>query len=236
LSRIARSAGEESHPLLMTRSEKKVEGIVVTSDKGLCGAFNSNLLAEASAFFSEKAQSSEVRLILIGKKALNHFRKQDFPIDRTYAERTDRLNFPDFRNLAQFLIRLYVLNQTDGIYAAYNEFRSIVSPRVTIARLLPLVIPEPEGEDFPHLPADWAPQAPALLISLLPLYVESQLYHCLVESQAAEQAARMMAMDNATQNAEELISNLVLLLNKIRQASITQELLEIMTAVEALGK
>lgn len=228
-------AEPEFHPLLAKRDERRVEGLVITSDKGLAGAFNSNLLAAASSFFEEKAGQARVRLILIGKKAVTFFRKFPFPVDLAYSKRTQKLTREELRGIAQFLVRLYVFSKVDAVYVAYNEFKSILSPRLTVAKLLPLEAPEKDKNSV-FIPPDWEPGARALLNRLLPLLVEVQIQHFFFESLAAEHAARMMAMDNATRNAEELISDLVLVLNKIRQASITKELLEIMTAVEALAK
>jgi F-type H+-transporting ATPase subunit gamma len=153
-------------------------------------------------------------------------------VDRSFTKKVDKLGREEVRDLSEFLMRLYVLNRTDGVYVIYNEFRSILSPRITIVRLLPVGFEKAAPGDADVLP-DWEPEVRVLIDSVLPLYVES---HALFESQAAEQAARMMAMDNATRNAEQLILDLVLVLNKIRQASITKELLEIMTAVDALAK
>ena len=232
---VAGWLGDGNHPLLAKREEKKVECLVITSDKGLCGAFNSNLLERTSSFLEEKAAQAEVRIIVIGKKALHFFKKKDYPIDQAYADRVEKLSPEVLRGIAQFLIELYVLNQTDAVYIIYNEFKSILAPRITITRLLPVSLPAAE-KTAGFLPPDWDPEVRAILNSLLPLYVENQVLHSFFESQAAEQAARMMAMENATKNAEDLISDLVLLLNKIRQAGITKELLEIMTAVEELGK
>ena len=233
LSEVVSWAEREAHPLIMDREEKKIEGLVITSDKGLCGAFNTNLLEKALSFFEDKAQRSQVSLVLIGKKALSFFRKHPFPVDRAYSEQVQDLTSGDLKELAQFLMRLYVFNRTDAVYVAYNEFKSILSPRVTVTRLLPLS--PPEGEAHEVLPPNWEPEAGSILNSFLPFYIENQIRHFYFESQAAEHAARMMAMDNATKNAEDLISDLTLVLNKIRQASITTELLEIMTAVEALA-
>ncbi len=233
LSEVVSWAKREAHPLCIEREEKKIEGLVITSDKGLCGAFNTNLLEKALSFFEEKAQRSQVNLVLIGKKAFRFFRKHHFPVDRTYSEQAQDLSLEDLKELAQFLMRHYVFNRTDAVYVAYNEFKSILSPLVTVARLLPLS--PPEGEANEVLSLDWEPEAGSIINSLLPFYIESQLRHFYFESQVSEHAARMMAMDSATRNAEDLISDLTLVLNKIRQASITEELLEIMTAVEALA-
>lgn len=234
MAKVVHWAEKKGHPLLVKRDEKRVEGVVITSDKGLAGAFNSNLLAEALAFFEDKARDASVNLVLIGKKAVNFFKKSPFLVDRSYSEQAQELSQSGLKDLAQFLMRLYIYSQIDAVYVVCNEFKSILSPRITITRLLPLSPPESqEGEE---IPPDWEPGAGALLESLLPLYVENQIQHFFSESEAAEHAARMMAMDNATNNAEELIGDLTLVMNKIRQASITKELLEIMTAVEALAE
>lgn len=235
LSEAAFWAARYEHPLLMKREEKRIEGVIITSDKGLCGAFNSNLLEKALSFFEEKAKQSDIRLVLIGKKAVTFFKKHPFSLDRTYSGKVEKLTPEELKDLAQFLLQLYTFSKTDGVYVVYNEFKSILSPRITIAKILPIEIPE-NKETQERLTPDWEPEAGPIFNTLLPLYVENQISHSFFESSAAEHAARMMAMDNATQNAEDLISDLTLVLNKIRQASITKELLEIMTAVEALAK
>ena len=234
LERVADWAGRQVSPLLDVRDEKKFLAVIITSDKGLCGAFNSNLLARAEAFLEEKGPA-EAGLVLVGKKAVNHFRKKAYAVRRVYGEKTDKLTVVELREIAHLLRGQYVFARTDGVYFIYNEFKSILAPRVTVARVLPVPAPERRavGEE---LAPDWEPAAGPVLQSLLELYLETQVFHAYFESAAAEQAARMMAMENATKNAEDLIGDLVLGLNKIRQASITKELLEIMTAVEALAK
>jgi F-type H+-transporting ATPase subunit gamma len=233
MSRLAYWAASGSHPLLLRRDEKRIEVIVVTSDKGLAGAYNSNLLAAAEAFVREKEKTADVRLVLIGKKAVNFFRKHPHPIDRTFGDRTDRLGREELRDLSEFLMRQYAFQKIDAVYIVTNEFKSILAPRIMIHKVLPLE-PDAGKEASAALLPDWEPGERRLADFLLPLYVESQIHHAFHESQAAE--ARMMAMDNATKNAGELIDDLVLQLNKIRQAGITKELLEIMTAVEALSQ
>jgi F-type H+-transporting ATPase subunit gamma len=234
-ARVASLAGAEGHPLLAERREMKAEVVIVTSDKGLAGAFNANLLAEAQSFIREKLGTVAPGLVLVGKKAVNAFRRTRLRVDRSYSERTDKLGRAEVRDLAGFLMRLYALQRTDAVYLIYNEFKSIVAPRIVVDRLLPVSAPPVAGGTREAAP-DWEPEVAGLVAAVLPLYVESQVLHALGESQAAEQAARMMAMDNATKNAEDLITDLVLVLNKIRQATITKELLEIMTAVDALAK
>ncbi len=257
MNRLAYWAASGAHPLLLRRDEKMIEVIVVTSDKGLAGAYNSNLLAAAEAFIREKEKTAGaglpspgpaglastalgggktgVRLVLIGKKATSFFRRHPHPIDRTFGDRTDRLGRPELRDLSEFLMRQYAFQKIDAVYIVANEFKSILAPRIMIHKVLPLE-PDAGKEASAALLPDWEPGDRRLAAFLLPLYVESQIHHAFHESQAAEQAARMMAMDNATKNAEELIDDLVLQLNKIRQAGITKELLEIMTAVEALSQ
>jgi F-type H+-transporting ATPase subunit gamma len=232
------------HPLLAKREEKKVIGLVITSDKGLAGAFNANLLEQASSFFDKKAETSDVRLILVGKKAVLFFKKTPFNVIRSIHGQVNKFTVEDCQALAQYLMELYMLAKTDAVYVAYNEFKSILAPRVIITKLLPVEVAgdveKPEsGEEAPLSSGqrpDWDPMAFSLVQSLLPHHVENQMVHFFFESQAAEHAARMMAMDNATKNAEDLIDDLTLVLNKIRQASITKELLEIISAVEALAK
>jgi F-type H+-transporting ATPase subunit gamma len=240
-SKVAGWVREQDHPLLQRREERKVLGIVISSDKGLCGAFNSNLLDEAFTFFKNKSARSEVRMVLMGKKAVSFFDRHSFVKERVYSDHTHLLSEEEIKELSQHVIRLFVLSRTDAVYIAYNEFKSILAPRVTIVQLLPIDPQRRTGEtegDLLHeeMDPELEPQASLLLDAFLPLYVEKQIQHAFHESQAAEQAARMMAMDNATRSADDLIDDLTLLLNKIRQASITKELLEIMTAVEALGK
>jgi F-type H+-transporting ATPase subunit gamma len=233
LGRISRWAGPRAHPLFAVRVEKKILVVVVTSDKGLCGAFNSNLLSRAAEFIQDKGQSVEVSLALVGKKAFHFFKKYPYPVDWAFTEKTDKLGAGDRRRLAGHLMKRFAYLETDGVYIAYNEFKSVLAPRITIGKLLPIAL-EPETAPPQMGPPDWEPAGFGFLESLIRAYVEDQIAHAFSESQAAEQAARMMAMDNASQNAEELITDLVLGLNKIRQAGITKELLEIMTAVEAL--
>ncbi|MFQ6068997.1 MAG: ATP synthase F1 subunit gamma [Candidatus Aminicenantales bacterium] len=223
------------HPLFEEREEKHIEGLVVTSDKGLCGAFNSNLLEQTISFFHKKAEAAKVSLVLVGKKALLRFRKEPFPVEMSFRGNVDKLSHEDMRKISVFLKKKFILKKVDAVYIAYNEFRSILSPKIKILRLLPLVAPEVEtGERL--IPPAWEPEAFGVVNSLLPHFVDIFISHIFQESQAAEHAARMMAMDNATKNAEELIEDLTLVLNKVRQASITKELLEIMTAVEALSE
>jgi F-type H+-transporting ATPase subunit gamma len=222
-----------SHPLLERRAEEKAVLVIITSDKGLCGAFNSNLLEQAHEHYAEKSKTCDLRLILIGNKAVQHFHKPPYKVDRTYTEQVQKLTEDDWKDLSRFLIQQYVFCRADAIYVLYNEFKSILAPQIVLLKLLPVEMPSPPSSD---LMPDWEPDTSPIVNRLLPKYVETQFVHFFYESTAAEHAARMIAMDSATKNAEDLIEDLTLELNKIRQAAITKELLEIMTAVEALAK
>jgi len=232
---VSAAAVRGSHPLLEKRLEKRLNLLVLTSDKGLAGAFNSNLMLEAEEFLKQKSESCEVSLTLLGKKAWLFFRRLEYPIERKVINRVQKLTEQEIRGIANDQVREYVLNQTDAVYVAYNEFKSILAPTVTVTKLLPMEPPETKEPGAAALP-DWEPGPEDLLNTLLPRFVEDQVCHSYYESLAAEHAARMMAMDNATNNAEDLIGDLTLVMNKLRQASITKELLEIMSAVEALSK
>ena len=234
LKEILASVDRSRHPLLAKRSEKRILALVMTSDKGLCGAFNANLLEEARVFLEEKVQSAEIRLILIGKKAVVFFNKRDYPILYSLSDNIHKLKEKDLDRIAGDVIRDFTYQKSDAVYFIYNEFKSILSPRIHKAKILPLE--PPEEPDILKAQQDWKPESSRLLKTLLPFYVRNQIKHYYHESIAAEQASRMMAMDNATKNAQDLIKDLTLEMNKIRQAGITTELLEIMSAVNALKK
>lgn len=234
-AKISAYVSKSSHPLLERRKEKKIKVLVLSSDKGLAGAFNSNLLEETQSFLEERSLCCDIRLILLGRKADLFFKKTPFPIERTYVDRVQKLSEEELKDLAGSLMQEYIINKSDAVYVAYNEFKSILSPQVTITRLLPLEFQETEEGEVQLIP-DWEPGMISFLNTVLPLYIEGQVWHFYCESIAAEHAARMMAMDNATNNAEDLIDDLTLSLNKLRQASITTELLEIISAVEALAQ
>lgn len=233
---VAQLVDEPRHPLLESREEKKIQVVIITSDKGLCGAFNSNLLEKTWEFLAQKASVSQVKLALVGKKAILFFQhRPDYPVVWSCVDHRQAETLENLKGLTQRIIEEYLLQEIDALYVAYNEFKSILAPQITITRLLPLVgETQVQGGERLSWPPLWEPAASEILDKILPVYLENQMIHFYFESQAAEQAARMMAMENASRNAEDLISELTLVMNKIRQASITKELLEIMTAVEAL--
>jgi len=226
------------HPLLQPRAENRVMVVVITSDKGLCGAFNANLLERTWDFLNNKSSRAQIKLALVGKKAILFFKhRPDYPVVWSCLNHQEKETVGNLKSLTKDLVEMFLIHQVDAVYVAYNEFKSILAPLISFPRLLPIgdfAFQEGSAKEDGFVGRWWEPQAFEILDKLLPAYVEYQIAHFYYESLAAEQAARMMAMENASQNAEELISELTLVMNKIRQASITKELLEIMTAVEAL--
>lgn len=223
----------EAHPLLAVREPRKVELVVFTSDRGLCGAYNMNLIQKAERFIHEQRNNArDVELSFIGRKARDFFRKRKLAIRREIINFYGKVNYPMAAQIAQQLVQAYTEAEADAIYLLYSEFRSPISQPVILKRILPVT---PPAEEVPRVGEYiYEPSEREILSRLLPIYVEVQVYQALLESVASEFAARMTAMENATQNADEMIAKLTLLYNKARQAGITKELIEIVSGAEAL--
>jgi F-type H+-transporting ATPase subunit gamma len=236
LASVSTRVDIDKHPLLQVREqENKVLLLVVTADRGLAGAFNTNVIRGAQNAIAEKGWQ-EVHLLPIGRKALDFFKRRKWPIRRQATQVYQALSLETAREIALALIDDFVTGEFDAVYVIYNEFKSIIAQRVTLDRLLPLQR-EWSGHQ-PHTPAIdylYAPSPEAILSELLPKHIEFQLYRVLLESAAAEQGARMTAMESATKNASDMISNLTLTFNRIRQASITKEIIEIVSGAAAAG-
>jgi F-type H+-transporting ATPase subunit gamma len=232
LASVASRVDMSKHPLLQTREEEnKVLLLVVTADRGLCGAFNTNVIRAAQNAIAEKGWQ-EVHLLPIGRKAFDFFKRRPLPIRRQATQVYQALSLETAHEIAQTLINDFVSGEFDAIYVLYNEFKSIIAQRVTLERLLPLDrswtdIPEPAIEYI------YEPSVEGILSDLLPKHIEFQLYRVLLESAAAEQGARMTAMESATKNASEMIDHLTLTYNRIRQAAITKEIIEIVSGAAA---
>lgn len=240
-----------THPLLVRRPEERVLVLVLSGDKGLCGAFNTNVIRKATEFLRERVQQ-KLGVIPIGKKGRDALRKRKFNLIAGYINVFPRLESAQVRSIAGKVVELYSAAEVDAVYAIYNEFKSVLAQRLTVEKLLPI---DPElfqpgekgkapaeaiGRGAPsvsaHLPGEGTEvdyiyeQAPAEIFNrLLPQYVETQVHRVLLESAAAEHAARMTAMDSATNNATELIDQLTLHMNKVRQAGITKEIIEVVS-------
>jgi len=225
-------AGDErlaSHPLLVSRPEQRILLVFITADRGLAGAFNTNLIRAAQAFIQQHAHQ-QVELVTIGRKGRDFFRKRKAPVVAEYVGFSQRLHYADAAEVARVLMERYTRAETDAVYLLYNEFKSMMSARLAVTRVLPVEPAQtarPTDYIFEQPPAE-------LLAGLLPRYVEIAVYQALLESVAAEHAARMTAMDQATKNAGEMIARLTLFMNRVRQASITKEIIEVVSGAEAL--
>ncbi len=224
----------EKHPLLQRREEKKIELVVIASDRGLCGGFNANVMKVADSFLREKSGGeSEVVMSVVGRKARDYYRR------RNWKFQTEELNpgEVDFRwaeKISRGLIDRYVEKEIDAVYVAYTEFKSAMTQEVSVRRLLPLE-PKPLAEDEIPVEYIYEPSEDAILAEILPRYVYTQVFRMLLESVASEHGSRMTAMDSATNNAIEMTAKLTLLYNRARQAAITTELMEIVSGAEALN-
>ena len=234
LQSLAARAGEESHPLLQARVGKKTHMIVLAGDKGLCGAFNTNIIRAAEEHARTQLQGHEVTLTAVGKKSLEYFSRHGWNIKQQLVGifRDIRLSHAD--EIADFATKMFLTGEADRVYVVYNEFKSAIQARAVVQPLLPISrIESAEGET--HEDYIYEPSVATLLGALLPHYVRHLIYQALLESAGAEHAARMTAMDSATNNASDLIDSLTLTMNRVRQASITTEIIEVVSGAEALG-
>ena len=232
LASVATRVDISAHPLLQTREpERNVVVVVVTADRGLCGAFNANVIRAAQNFIRENAFEG-VELLTIGRKASDFFRRRPIPIRKNVFV-AQALSLDVAKEIADSLIKDFIDEKIDGVYVVYNEFKSLIAQHVRAERLLPIAR---EFEADPNRPAIdylYEPGPEQILSDLLPKHIEFQLYRVLLESAAAEQGARMTAMEAATKNASDMINFLTLTYNRIRQAAITKEIIEIVSGASA---
>jgi F-type H+-transporting ATPase subunit gamma len=243
LGQLAKRTDEEfSHPLLDLRGDERYLLVLITADKGLCGAFNTNLTKAAQAFIKENAGKS-IELVAIGRKGRDFFRNRHATIASEYVGLTGkgRVDFAEALDVARAIIKLYIeTKEIDKVFLIYNEFKSVLSQRVMLEQLLPVSraeTEEPENKSQqPQNLVDYIyEQPPAEMVAqLLPRLIETQVFRALLESVASEQGARMTAMDSASKNASELIDSLTLNMNRIRQAAITNEIIEVVSGAAAL--
>jgi len=241
---LAARAEGLAHPLLQPREAKKVELVVLTSDRGLAGGFNSNVIRRASRFlFENKGKYERIQLSTIGRKGNDFFKKQPgVTLRRDYAGMYSRVSYREAANLAQELSQSVLKGDVDAVFLVYNEFVSAISQRVALVQMLPLqslAAPEPEKDAQAAAKAaslvdfKYEPDREEVLDRLVPQALAIKIYRALLESVAAEHGARMSAMENATNNASDMIGKLTLLYNRTRQAVITKELMEIVSGAEA---
>jgi F-type H+-transporting ATPase subunit gamma len=233
---VSRTAGEETHPLLAARSTGRKRLVVITADKGLCGAFNSNILRESLRFI-RGADEVSVTLVVVGKKARDFYRRRQFTVKSEMLGFFDRLAYSHAQELANGLMQDFLADEVDEVHLMYNEFRSVAVQRPVRRQLLPLGASGTEEDDADGGPQEeylYEPSPEAILASLLPRHVTTQVYRALMESAAGEYGARMTAMESASKNAREMINLLTIQYNKARQERITKELLDIVGGAEAL--
>jgi F-type H+-transporting ATPase subunit gamma len=235
---LAKVAERDIHPLLALRPRKTVEVLVLTSDKGLCGAFNTNILRAAANYIkSLEHEGVQLSLSVVGRKARDYFRRRNVKMRKVWIGLSGRVTYTNAQEIASDLVENFINETYDEVVVIYNEFKTMLSQKVNIVKLLPIgAIEGEEASKEPSMFGDYLyePSRQVVFERLLPKYIEIQIYRALLESSAAEEAARMTAMENATKNCSELINKVTLLANKIRQASITKELMDIVGGVEAL--
>ena len=234
LANVMQAVGEgqegEGLEFLIKRPEKRIQLLVITADRGLAGAFNSNVIRTAQKFIADNS-SAEVQLELIGRKGRDFFRKRHRHITGDYSTIFQKVvRFDDAQEIGRKVTQRFKDGEVDAVYMVLNNFKSLMASRLVVSRLLPLEPPKDQEQiDYIY------EQSPAqLLESLLPRYIEAQIYRALLESAAAEHAARMTAMEAASTNAAEVIDALTLKMNRVRQASITREIIEIVSGAAAL--
>ena len=238
LSSVALRVDSSTHPLLAVRDPKKIRVICMTSDRGLCGGFNTNLIKATERFLREKGkEGKEIGLINVGRKGRDYFRKKA----NVLAQKVDVLSKFDMTlavSIADEVITPFIKEEYDELYLIYNQFVNVSVQKPTVVRLFPLpsIGQDAEVDADKRLDYTYEPSDEILLHKLLPMYVHVLVYRALLETSAGENGARMAAMDNATSNCEELISSLTLKMNKARQAAITAELMDIVGGTEALSK
>jgi len=227
LGSLAARTEQRAHPLLSERPVEKVLVVLVTADKGLCGAFNTNLIRAMENYLAEH-RGRKVSMIAVGRKGRDFYRKRHVEIIADHVSIFSRLQFSHAQEIAAKIVDLYTRQAVDAVDFIYNESKTVLTQRLTVERHLPIKPVTPvEGEAL----VDYIYEEPAAEIfgRLLPRYVEIEVYRALLESVAAEFAARMTAMDAATNNASEMIDSLTLHMNRVRQAAITREIIEIVS-------
>jgi F-type H+-transporting ATPase subunit gamma len=228
---VAASADERvsRHPLLAAREQKRIQLILISADRGLAGAFNSNLNKAGLKFLQDNASAS-VSIEAVGRKGRDFFRRREVSLSGEHIGISQKFTYADAARIAATVIERYIAGEIDAVYILYNEFKSVIAQRLMVTRILPVPLPETSSavEYIYEQPAD------ELLGALLPRYIEVEIYRAMVESGAAEHAARMTAMDAASSNAAEVIEKLTLYMNRVRQASITREIIEVVSGAAAL--
>jgi F-type H+-transporting ATPase subunit gamma len=229
LKSLAARVPENAHPLLAQRGDEKIELVIITADRGLCGAYNTNVIRQALEFLGQH-RDQKVELNILGKRARDFFRRRPYPVRHEAISVLQKPSYADASAIASDMIDQFCRGEKDQIWLVYNEFKSMAQQRVVVEQLLPIQRLEHPG-DSERLEYIYDELPEKIFDSLLPRHVEAQIFRALLEAAAAEQGARMAAMETATNNAAEMIDGLTLYANKVRQAGITKELIEIVSGV-----
>jgi len=229
MSRIA----EPQHPLLAKRSEERILALVLTGERGLAGAFNANILRMAQDFFRAH-KGKKISIIPVGRKGRDALKKAGFSLVAEYVNVLARVDFGTAREIASLVADVYAREEIDSVYIVFSEFKTVMTPNLVVTKLLPIEAVQSDGESAvestgPQVDYIYEQPVEQLLGKLLPRYVETQILRAMLESSAAEHAARMTAMESATKNAGDVIEALTLHMNKVRQAAITKEIIEIVS-------
>jgi F-type H+-transporting ATPase subunit gamma len=242
LTAVVRSAvarvPQTAHPLLERRAEERVLLLVVSGERGLCGAFNGNVLRRAIEFLRGRPSQQGVAVMALGRKGRDALRKQRWTMMAEYVDIAARAQSARAVEIAQAVASRYQAGEVDAVYIVFNEFKSVMAQTLTLEKLLPIEAGAPgSGSAAGEAPVDYLYEQPAgkLLAVLISRHIEAQVFRALAESAAAEHAARMTAMDSATNNARELIDKLTLYMNKVRQAAITREIIEVVSGAASAG-
>jgi len=242
VSDLSMAVEREAHPILTVRPRKTIELLVITSDKGLCGAFNANILRFASQQIAElKREGFEISLSTVGKKAFDYFTRRGFNIRSSWVGLSGKVSYDSAKEIARDIIEGYINERFDEVRLTFNEFKSLISQRLVSLKILPVEGLEEGNSNEEQASTSggsflYEPSIETVFERLLPRYIEIQVFRALLESSAAEEAARMAAMENATKNCEDLVQRVTLRANKLRQEGITKELMDIVGGVEALRK
>lgn len=234
LADVAARVDRGMHPLLDERKPEKIVYVVVTADRGLCGGFNTNILRKAETIFKE-AEPDSYSLISVGRKGYVHFKRRNYLILDNFVNFFNNLEYAHAQQITDKIIDLYMKKQFDRVILIYNEFKSAIQQNIITEQILPVEADTELAQKYEsNIDYIYEPEPVRILDTIVPLNIGIQIWRVLLESNAAEQGARMTAMENATNNASDMIDRLTLLYNRVRQAAITKEISEIVGGAEAL--
>lgn len=239
IGKLASEASSENPYLRTSEQQDKILLIIVSSDRGLCGGFNTNLFRfiedHIKVNFSQQQENGTLELVCIGRKSSDHFRKRGYNVKRTHVGFFDKLQFDSAAAVMRTATQEFLNSEHDAVYLAFNEFKSVITQNRVMTQLLPLEVTSQEEEDADNTNYIYEPSAKSILENIIPLHLNTQIWKATLESSASEHGARMAAMDNATENASEIMRQLKLKYNQARQAAITTEISEIVSGAEALS-